>query len=806
MKTILRKIVPAVALASLTACAPSKSARQAEPVPAPAPAKAAAGQTIRLENQYMKLTLEPENGARISSWELVGKNDDLVQGWRRVRKMGKRKPAPKPQFSGGVLGGHMCGAYQDEQLEASYKVVKQSASEVSMKWKNPYTLFDGLEETRTVKLDGKTVTVRLKVRNTAKENRIIYYRIQDFIGVGHQFGEQTVSVYPSEEGITATVFQPGTTKALLSLKEPWYAQENLTDNYGIKVTASGAPLRNIMFFVGSSIEGRTCEFFWVPADLKPGETWQAELTYTLFEPKAETGLLAEDSVRKALNRTLSGKMIASASGCEFAPAYGAATVTPLAACGVIPQGKLLERFKTLAGLPLSGAKGETVLGAFALTVHEATKNGTISFGKFKQADGTELAFTPDPYYITRDGTDFMTRNWKFSAGYPQEAANTLSKIPAEKAITPYSLEAGETAHFRVYFKIPADAKAGEYTGDCTLTYGNGKKIGFKIRLHVWDFQLELPKDKGYGAFATFSLAGDKHYVAPKYGLSRKNFRKFVDEMTARNWRNLVLYLSNPENILWALDQMVDAGWRDARIVVIRPHVPYKKLMERYGKYNFKFLPWGVDEPVDYNSVRACAKKYELFQKKYDYPNMNFSANTPLSLAIIDSLPKTHPTIAVTGNVMYFVEKTRDLAKQNRQVFWYAGTPKKDVAGRLLRGIYVWKEPTGGMMDWGEMATTSTVKNGFHAFLADAELRPSQKLENVTQGLIDLMYLNTLEQTIRRADSNRPEVKDAQAFLDWVRNRFGTDYTGEAAEIDYGFLDMIRTNAAIHTENILKKGK
>ena len=783
MKAMLKKTAAAVLLASLTGYA--------------AP--------IVLENAEMKLTVEPECGARISSWELKKHNDNLVKSWHQVKKMGKRKPAPKPQFSGGVLGGHMCGAYLDEQLEADYKIEKQSASGLTMKWKNPYTLFSGLEETRTVELDGKTVKVRFKVENTAKENRVIYYRIQDFIGVGQQFGEQTVSVYPSDEGITAAVFQPGTTKPLLSLKEPWYAQENLTDNYGIKVTASGAPLRNIMFFVGS-IGGRTCEFFWAPADLKPGETWQAELTYRVFEPKAEPGVLSETSVREALTRTLTGKMIASASGCKFAPAYGAAAVTPLSAGGVIPQGKLLERFKTLAELPLSGAKGETVLGAFALTVHEATKNGTVSFGKFKQADGTELAFTPDPYYITRDGTDYMTRNWKYASGYPEEAANTLSKIPALKAITPYTLTPDETAYFRVYFKIPADAKAGEYTGDCTLTYGKGEKTAFKIRLTVWDFRLELPKDKGYGAFSTFSLAGDKHYVAAKHGISRKNFRKIVDEMTERNWRNLVLYLANPENILWALDQLADAGWRDARIVLIRPTVPYKELMERYGKYNFTFLPWGVDEPVDYNSVRSAERKYQYLLKKFDYPNMNFSANTPLSLAIIDSLPKTHPTIAVTGNVMYFVEKTRDLAKQKRQVFWYAGTPKQDVAGRLLRGIYVWKEPTGGMMDWGEMANTSKLRHGFHAFLADGELRPSQKLENMTQGLTDLMYLNTLEQTIRRADANLPEVKEAQAFLDWIRQRFQYDYTGEAAEIDYGFLDMIRTRAAILTQNILKKGK
>jgi len=758
------------------------------------------GEVIELRNDFHDLRIEPDNGGRISSWNVRGPEENLVKGWDAVKRQGKRKTV-KQQYSGGILGGHMCGAYQDEQLEAVYTILKQSPEQVTMRWENPFSLFDGLEETRSITVDGKTVRVKIRIENKSKENRVIYYRMQDFMGTGSRLGEQTVWLYPGRDGIEANIYSPEDTAVLMQLPAPWYAQANLVKDYGFKVTTSGAPLRNILFWVGSG-NSRTGELFWVPKTLKPGEVWEAGIDYSLFTPSKETGVLGESAIRTALARKQSGNIVRAASACSFVPAYGKAVVTPIESCGNAPAGLIRERFRTLEKMELFGTPGETVLGAFSLTALEDMGKGTLSFGPFKTPDGKTLNLEADPYFITRDGLDYMTRNWKYSDGLPQETANAKSNLKSEKELTPFSLKKQESAHFRVYFKLPKDAVPGVYSGECFLTTGAGEKYAFTVELKVYPFTLELPKDKGYGAFSTFSLIGDEHGAA-EFGYSRENFRKAMKELTGRNWRNLVLYLSNPDNILWALDTFAELGWRDARFVLIRPHVPYAELMKRYGKYNFTFLPWGVDEPVDYHSVKQCETKYRLFEKKYDYPNMNFSANTPLSLAIIDSLPKTHPTIAITGNVMYFVEKTRDLSRQNRQVFWYAGTPGRDPKSRLVRGIYVWKEPTGGMMDWGEMAGATSVGNAYHAFFADGELRPSQRLENVTQGLTDLLYLNTLEQTLKRVPPSEPEAKEAARFLDWVRTRFGIDYVGDGEGMDHTFLDMIRRQAAEHTAKLIQ---
>ncbi|MBP5182679.1 MAG: hypothetical protein J6331_06595, partial [Lentisphaeria bacterium] len=86
--------------------------------------------------------------------------------------------------------------------------------------------------------------------------------------------------------------------------------------------------------------------------------------------------------------------------------------------------------------------------------------GTISFSKFQDEKGNVLDLGIDPYFITRDGADYMTRNWKYADGFPAEAANAWSKLPADKEITPFALKKDESAHFRFYLAVPAKAAAG----------------------------------------------------------------------------------------------------------------------------------------------------------------------------------------------------------------------------------------------------------------------------------------------------------------------------------------------------------
>ncbi|OGV49080.1 MAG: hypothetical protein A2017_11790 [Lentisphaerae bacterium GWF2_44_16] len=754
---------------------------------------------LTLENQFWKIQMEPDLGGRCSSLLIKENNEELVKGWDAVKKQGKRKTT-KQQYSGGIWGGHMCGAYQDEQLEAVYELGKNSPSEVSMRWNNPYTLFSGLEETRQITLDGASIYVKIQVENLSKERRVIYYRIQDFIGTGGRLGPEAVYLYPQRDGLKAEMLKAGRTFPLMQVPGSWYGITDMVKDYGIKVQTSGAPLRNVMFWVGSA-KSRTCELFWAPATLEPGQKWNAEITYSLFKPSQRQDELSAASINTALAQNAERLVFPQLMDPVFAPANGKAIITPLHGAASAPTTPIIEQFKTLKAVKLFGTPGETVPAAFSITAREALTNGTVTFSDFKNSSGKALKMTADPYYISRDGNDYMLKDWDLAVNVPQEICNIKSHVKGSEKLTAFNLEKDASAHLRAYLRIAPEAEAGDYSGYCTIRLNNSDELKLKIDLKVYPFKLEMPKDKGYGAFFRFGLEGDSHDAGQNFGISREAYRKALEELTARNWRNLVLYLGNKENILYALDTLVELGWRDARFVLVRPVISHAELMERYGKYNFSFLPWGVDEPIDYFSVDKAIKKYQQISQ-LDYPSMNFSANTPLSLALMDILPKTEPTIAVTGNVMYFVDKSRELHKQGRRSFWYAGYPNREVQGRLLRGIYVWKEPACGMMDWGEDSCSKQLGTDFHGFL-DGKLVSTQRLENITQGVNDLLYLNTMEQALAKADPKSEASKNAAAFIAWIKKSFDTDYTGEAREIDQYFLDMLRRKAADLTVELNK---
>lgn len=755
---------------------------------------------LTLENQFWKIQLEPEQGGRCSSLLVKENGEELVKGWDAVKNQGKRKQV-KPQYSGGIWGGHMCGSYQDEQLEASYEIEKSSPTEAVMRWKNPYVLFSDLEETKQITLDGASICVKLQVENLSKERRVLYYRIQDFIGTGKRLGSESVYLYPQKEGLKGVIFKQGQTFPLMQTSDTWYGITDLVKDYGVKVQTSGAPLRNIMFWVGSA-DSRTCELFWTPAVLEPGQKWNTEITYSLFKPSQRQDDLGAASINTALAQNTDKLIFPQQMDPAFAPAGENAVITPIHGADSAPIAPINERFKTLKSINLFGTLGESVPAAFSLTARAPITNGTFSFSDFKTADGKVLKVMVDPYYISRNGYDYMLKDWSLAIDTPLEICNVKSRVKGSDKLTTFNLKTDESAHLRAYMRIAPDAEAGNYSGYFTLRLNDSDELKLEINLKVYPFKLEIPKDKGYGAFCRFSLEGDPMSAGNEFGISRKAFRDVLEELTQRNWRNMVLYLENRENILYALDTLVELGWRDARFVLTRPVISHAELMERYGKYNFSFLPWGVDEPVDYFSVKKALEKYQLLSK-LDYPFMNFSANTPLSLALLDILPKTEPTIAVTGNVMYFVDKTRELHKQGRRSFWYAGYPDRGVQGRLLRGVYVWKEPVCGMMDWGEDFRGTRLSDNFHGFL-DGRIIPTQRLENISQGLNDLLYLHTMEQALAKAGPKSEAAKNATVFINWLKKRFDTDYTGEAREIDQYFLDMLRQKAADLTVELNKQ--
>ncbi len=751
--------------------------------------------SVKLENAFWELTIEPTEGGRISSMLAKIGGEQLVAGWREGK--GSKRGKPSNCFSGGILGGHQCGSYLDEQLEADYQVLQAEPQQVQLRWQNPFALFSGLEETRDFQLSEDTLTVRLQLRNLSKEKRVIYYRIQDFIGLGQLTGQDCVYLYELPEGLQARTFTDLATRGaqtipLLNLVSPWYALCNLDRDSGVRVELSGAPLKALMLWIAGP-DSRTVEAFFAPAELPPGAEWQTEIRYRSLQPSKETGTLQKDTIRKALSASTIPDCFYQVLQPEFQLTRGGMHIFPLHASDPAPEKPFPEPVKTLKSLQLYGTPGETVALAFTMQSQQKIEGQELRFSEFLSPSGAKLDCKADPYYVAEG---FMVRDFAYTRQLPYEICNVRSKLPVLPEITAFSLQPGEILTLRCYLDISASAQPGLYQGFCQA---GGEQ--FAVQLNVYPFALQIPKDKGYGAFFRYMLEGDRHGMAKEWGISREAFREALLEITRLQWRNLVIYQHNPENILWVLDELVQMGWRDARFVLVGSSVSNAELQQRYGQYNFSFLPWGVDEPVSYHAMQQSLKKYQAISRR-DFPSMNFSANTPASLALLDLLPKTEPTLAVTGNVMYFVETTRRLKEQNRRSFWYAGRPDEKVQGRLVRGIYVWKEPVSGMMDWGADTVTQKPYTDFHGFLGSCPVR-TQRLENIRQATLDLFYLHTLEEQLKKTGDKHPVAPAAQAFLNSLKVRFQIDYTGEARQLTHSDLDMIRQEAAEWTKRLLQ---
>ncbi len=750
---------------------------------------------LKMENETWALAVEPAQGGRISQMLAKPSGEQIVVSWKEG--MGAKRAKPTPCRSGGIMGGHQCGSYVDEQLEADYQVLQADPQHVQLKWQNPYDLFSGLEETRDFLLSGDTLTVQLHLRNLSNEKRVIYYRVQDFIGLGQLTGQDCIYLFELPEGIQARSFTDlassgPQTIPLMNLTSPEYALCNLDQDSGVQVRQNGAPLKALMLWV-SGPDSRTVEFFFAPAELAPGEQWHSEIKYRFFRPSLETGSLQKEAIQARLASDNPPRCFYQTLQPDFQVAGHALQVFPLHASDPAPERPFSDQLKTLKSLQLFGTPGETLSLAFAVQSQAEILQQEIRFSEFRSVSGERLDCQADPYYLAEG---FMVRDFSYVKSLPYEICNVKSALPVLPAITPFSLQSGDIITIRSYLEISSSAQPGIYRGFCQV---GGQQ--FAIHLKVYPFVLQIPKDKGYGAFLRYMLEGDQHGMAREWGISREAFQEVLLEITRLQWRNLVIYQHNAENILWILDELVSLGWRDARFVLVGNSVSHAELTNRYGQYNFCFLPWGVDEPISYHAMQMSLKKYQAISKR-DFPSMNFSANTPASLALLDLLPKTEPTIAVTGNVMYFVETTRRLIKQNRRSFWYAGRPDPYVPGRLVRGLYVWKEPVSGMMDWGADTVATQPCLDFHGFLKQGLVR-TQRLENTRQATMDLFYLNTLEEQLKKNGRGQGAASEAENFLTSLKRRFQIDYTGEARLITHSDLDMIRQQAAELTTRLLQ---
>ena len=767
---------------------------------------AEASAPFTLQNDYWSLTVEPQWGARLSSMRSLTVTQDFVSVWGDV--MTDRQG--RGTRDGGILRSMMSGSYHSSQPQDPYKVLRQDAISADLVFDNPYPLLDGLREERRIALEGQQVVFSVKVTNTGSKPRVIYYRTQDYAGVGNGRGRDSVYAMMREAGtVEAFAREPGKSVNyhVLNPAEPWFALADLVDNRGLLVTFAKALPTDIFFWVsGTRSTMCTAEIFFPQAKLMPGQSWEMEARYTAFAPgNPQTGearldaFLAAESLETALGATANRGMKAAApfhADLELETVPAAVTLTPVhPSDGRALGGSIAPDYgRTLKRIRLYGTPGEVASFAFTIRSTEPLPSGKVRFEDLASDDGKVIgsgAF--EPAYVA-GGSLVLVHDWELSRNLPEESGAVNNNVVDAEALTPFVLKPGDMAPVWSRLRIPADAAAGNYTGRCVIGSGDTDLAEFEIELTVRPFKLIRPEDKTYGTFFVYYLKpqqGEAQGEKAEKAISREEYAGILKAYGDAGCNGFAIYVSRRDDLLWVLDCKRELGMNGVDVLISPSYVNPVDVSSR----GMKAYAWGVDEPSNYWQVPGTLKKYKLLVDKGWTPT--FTPNLPLGLLMADQMEKMVPIINCNGNAPYLMAASQRYKDEGRDVLWYEcyGLGMPSIEQRLLRGIYLWKEPVDGIIDWDNGGGYDKLSE--HNMIAFAGCRPLFRLglENTRQALTDLAYLHTLEEKARMV-SDTALRGEAEQLMTWIRTRFGADYHRVMLDLtDPQYLDDVRQQVA-----------
>jgi len=768
---------------------------------------------IILKNEYWNVVIEPRWGARASSMRSIQQNYDFVSYWGDVKTRSDGEAR-----DGGVFRSMMSGSYVSSQPEEPYTVIRTSATEAILEYENRHPLMDGLYEEKKIILEETDVVFSVKVSNRARENRVVYYRIQDWIGTGKREGKDSVHIIPKELNLPFTFISnqgESVNRHFVSPSENWYALADIVSNKGLLVKVNRTVAGIYFWESGKGASMRTAEIFFPCVTLMPGQSWYMEVRYRAFEPdNPDTGddnlnrILLKNNILKCLS-VIEAKNVKSGLpfNAEMKLPY---TKEPLKIAPVHPASPSLggeiapDYGKTLNKIYLYGTPGEVISFAFAATANEDIKKGEIIFSDLKSAPRRKISKEAfDPKYVAGE-SKILVHNWGLVQHIPESIAHINNDIFDPDTITPFSLKQGDTAYIWTNLRIPENAAAGTYSGICSINTGR-EQIGFKISLKVRPFKLVRAEHKTYSTFMPYYIKppdGEPAGPLAKYMISREEYLKIMKVFRDIGFSSLVIYVSRRDDLLWVIDRAKELGMKGAFVLIY----PYSIKPEDIEERCITAFGWVIDEPSMYIQVPHAIKMYENMVKRGFTPT--FTPNLPLGLIIADILDKMVPIINTNGNAPYLIDVTKRYHDAGRKVFWYEahGLGVPSVEQRALRGIYLWKEPVDGIYDWDNGSISPKLSNHHMAGFAGTKLLPRLGLENTRQALTDLNYLYTLE-TLSQQCKNAGVRAEAEQLMNWIKGYFNSDYYKVIPYIsDPQYLDDIRQEVADMIENIVKSHK
>jgi len=761
-----------------------------------------------LQNEHWEVLVEPRWGGRAGSMVSLKDRYDFVETWGQP----KTNRAGELRREGGVFRSMMSGAYHSSQPEEPYAVLETSPTEILLQYENTHLLLDGLREERRIALDGPRAVFAVKVTNTTQEPRMMYYRVQDYIGVGLGQGKDSVYVVAQDRGMpVAFESSPGTPigRHFVNPVDNWYALADLVHDRGLLVSVTKSPAANIYFWrSGRNPALRTAEIFFPHATLQPGQSWEMEVAYTRFTPSSPaTGDMCMDA---ALSQERIEGYLARAEGLmQLAePPFQAVmelpcTAAPLLLTPVHPASTALGRpaapsyGKTLRKIRLCGTPGEVVSFAVAATAADGIAGGAVTFGDLTGGtQGTISRSAFEPKYVAGE-SQILVNDWNLARNIPYDRISYINNDVVDvNAITPFVLERGETAYIWTNLRIPEDAVAGDYLGTCTIGTGGSEGVEFEIALKVRSFRLIRAEHKTYGTFFPYYIKPQTGFPDGKenpHAITREEYFEVMKVFRDIGFRSFVIYVSATEDLLWVLDRCVELGMTGDH-VLISPHAIVPADLQDRGLTAYG---WTVDEPGSYRRAQGAITRYETVLKQGFAPT--FTPNVPYGLLLTDQLEKMTPIINCNGNAPYLMAATQRYKEQGRKVFWYEcdeiGRQTYPVAKRALRGIYLWKTPVDGIYDWDNGSANTNLNNNTMAGFAGVKVLARVGMENIRQGLTDLDYLHTLD-TLAGQSEDQTARAEAERVMDWIRQRFNEDYHTVLASIAAPqYLDDIRQKVA-----------
>lgn len=786
-------------------------------------APGAGAETVRLENDFWELDIQARYGARATRFYSRARDYEFVVNWQPGYR--DRDACQGGAFAGIMVGSFTSGRDEKGQLNQPYEVLEQSADRLRLAWRNEAPAFDGLVEERFFRLVPGRPELRLEVTvsNRSEETRVIAYRFQDWIGSGRG-GYESVYICPQEkEAPHAYLFQPGVPghNFFVNPDEPWYAMADLPNDTGMLVEVSGAPVMSFLQYLGrgDNPASRTAEIYFPMTRLAPGEQWSAAVTFTVFQP-SDPGLslpapraatLSADSIRGLLAAGAARRVRSGGAplNARFAiPRPDAPLVLAPANPADADLGTALVRGfgGTMTAVHLYGTPGEAVPLVFTALARRPVDRVRLELGDLSGAGNLIGRANYESRFYSRDGFGFLVRDWALASDLPDSVAGINNDLRDAPRLTPFSLARGENAAVWNLLRIPANAVPGEYRGRAVLSGASGEELAaFGITLTVHPFTLLTPADRNYGSFFRYHLARDDDDQRP-HATTRAVVRRALEQVTELGYNALFLY-GEADDALWMMDQCAELGWRGSTFVSNSlGGVPPAELKARYAGLDFTVLAWTVDEPryKHRGDIERVISRYETRLRQGYRPT--YTPNSPFALIFSELLEEYVPILAMS--VPSFLDVTRRYRAQGRDFYWYTAglsTPNNNdrIEDRLRRGVYFWKEPVSGIIDWGEDTMPQRKGNSSVTGFAGTEILPRAGRENVRQALTDMRYLYTLEQRAKKTRDPRLR-REAEDMLDWFRATFRDNPSYEAAMIaDPHYLDELRREVGLMIARLVR---